>query len=296
MATLLWYEICWKRPLIHSVVVLLIASLAITLSSLSRGMIVMLIIPLAYALYINAEEISGLSRRKGVAIFLMLCIVVATNFFTVTSLRERIYFQERARVAESTEAAQLPKALRSVITVGNKLFGLLNFSIDRWVGIEGMMAVSAYAGLSGELLSRAVSEPPVKNEPSIYSIIAPWPQAQGDMLKQNVGFMSMPGGLAFLYYSGSLWITFMMTIPIVLTMQYLELGVFTLTRNPFLCANIGWLLAASFAHFGGAPKSLLPVLVFLVLLVALLAALQSNWFDFTVKKWLGYSARTSYDK
>lgn len=106
-------------------------------------------------------------------------------------------------------------------------------------------------------------------------------------MRQNVGFMSMPGGLAFLYYSGSLWTVFLATILIVLALQYLELLIYMVTRNPLLCASIGWLLALSFAHFGGAPKALLPGFAFLVMVVALLAALQSRWIETTVKRALG---------
>lgn len=287
MATLLWFEICRKATLIPSLGALFIAGLVITSASLSRGMIVSLLVPIVYALYINAEKVSDLARRRGSLIFLVLGTAVAANFFLVTHLRDGIYFQERAAVAESAEATQMKEPLMPVIHVREKLIGFVNYSIDRWVGIEGMMAVTAYPGLNGDLLSRAVSEPPVKIEPSIYSEIAPWPHAPSDVLNQNVSFMSMPGGLAFLHYSGSLWTVFLMTILIVLALQYLEILIAMLTRNPLLCAAIGWLLAMSFAHFGGAPKSLLPGLAFLLIVLAGLTAMQSKWLDSAVKKAIG---------
>jgi hypothetical protein len=66
-------------------------------------------------------------------------------------------------------------------------------------------------------------------------------------------------------------------------LQFSEFLLFIATRNPLLCASIGWLLNVSFAHFGGAPNSLLPGILFLLMVVILLAALQSGWIPARIK-------------
>lgn len=210
---------------------------------------------------------------------LVLCASVVTNFFAITHLRERMYFQERGEDVESKEDQRIPVAAKPVIYLVKKAAGLVNFSIDRWVGIEGVMAVSSYPGVGAQLFVRALLEPPIKTEPSIYSEIAPWPHQQGDILRGNVSFMSLPGGIAFLFYLGSLWGLFALMALSVLTLQYVEVLVFTVTRNPLLCAGVAWLLALMIAHFGGAPKAQVPSLVSLSMAVVLIAGLQSRWFD-----------------
>jgi hypothetical protein len=149
------------------------------------------------------------------------------------------------------------------------------------------MAVSSYPELGADLLARAMLEPPVKTEPSIYATIAPWRYEPSVVMQENVNFMSLPGGIAFFYYSGSLWVVFAVTSLLAVAIQYFEMLIYKLTSNPLLCAHISWLMALTFAHFGGAPKSQLPTLLFSLILVLLVGALQAKWLASFVNRICG---------
>lgn len=277
MAILLWYEIRWTGSVFRWVILLIMAALVITMSSLSRGMIVMLLTPGAYALYKNSHGLLDLSRKRlGILLILFFCAVTA-NFYVVNAMRNSIYFEKNAEVAKVGGEQQSFSMPSLLIKAKEQAIGLMHFSVDRWVGIEGVMAVSSYPELGADLFARAILEPPVKTEPSIYETIAPWRYEPGVVMRENVNFMSLPGGIAFLYYSGSLWVVFAVTIFLVVAIQYFEMLIYKLTSNPLLCAHISWLMALTFAHIGGAPKSQLPTLLFTVLLVLLAGALQAKW-------------------
>lgn len=165
------------------------------------------------------------------------------------------------------------------VRVGKQIIGIVHFSIDRWVGIEGVMAVSAYPHLSRGLFLKAIVEPAIKSEPSIYSMIAPWPDQQGSGLKKNVNFMSLPGGIAFLYLSGSFLALFVIMALLVVALQYSEMLAHMATRNPILSAVVGWSMSLMLAHFGGSPRSQLPTLMFLFISITLICAIESRWAE-----------------
>jgi len=284
MAVLLWCEIRWTGAVFRWVILLIMAALVITMSSLSRGMIVMLLVPGAYALYKNSHGLLDLSRKRlGILLILLFCAVTA-NFYAVNEMRNSIYFEKKAEVAKVGGEQQKFSMLRLLMKAKEQAIGLMHFSVDRWVGIEGVMAVSSYPELGADLWARAMLEPPVKTEPSIYATIAPWRYEPSVVMHENVNFMSLPGGMAFFYYSGSLWVVFAVTIFSVLAIQYFEMLIYKLTSNPLLCAHISWLMALTFAHFGGAPKSQLPTLLFSLMLVLLVGALQAKWLASLVNR------------
>lgn len=70
---------------------------------------------------------------------------------------------------------------------------------------------------------------------------------------------------------------FVATSLLAVAIQYFEMFIYKLTSNPLLCAQISWLIALTFAHFVGAPKSQLPTLLLSLMLVLLVGALQAEW-------------------
>ena len=64
---------------------------------------------------------------------------------------------------------------------------------------------------------------------------------------------------------------------LLVAIRYFEMLMYKLTGNPILCAQISRLIALTFAHFVGAPKSQLPTLLLSLMLVLLVGALQAEW-------------------
>lgn len=262
-ASILWWRLASGRPVFPFIVLMMVSGAVMTFSTLSRGLVVFFMLPLLYALYMNRKKIVDYSKSRLVLIGVLFSVVVVSTFFIVNFIRENVYFdKDRLIQTEST-----PSYARA----------FLHFSIDRWVGVEGVMAVSSYPEIGEELLVKAIFERPRKGNPTIYQRICPWPASQQfSALKKNVSLFSLPGGIAFLYYSGSFAVIFISVALISLLLQYAESVIFSFTGNPILCSGVGWLMAITFAHFGGVPRYVIPVLVFLFVSICLVAVIQSK--------------------
>ncbi len=89
--------------------------------------------------------------------------------------------------------------------------------------------------------------------------------------------MSVPGGIAFRFLSVSFVVVYVIMTLIVLAMQYVKMLVHMAVRNPVLSAVAGWSMSIMVAHFGGAPKSQLPALIFLLMSITLICVIKSKW-------------------
>jgi len=76
--------------------------------------------------------------------------------------------------------------------------------VGRWIGIEGTMAVSSYPGRNMNLLFRALRENPAAGESAIYQQIS----GSSYQTTSQYVFLTTPGAIAVLYYSGSLLVVF----------------------------------------------------------------------------------------
>lgn len=72
--------------------------------------------------------------------------------------------------------------------------------VGRWIGIEGTMAVSSYPGLSVDTFRHALTESPSIGEAAFYQRLA----GSTYHTTAQYEFLTTPGTVAILYYSGSL--------------------------------------------------------------------------------------------
>jgi len=72
--------------------------------------------------------------------------------------------------------------------------------VGRWIGIEGTMAVSSYPGLSVDTFRHALTESPSAGEAAFYQRLA----GSTYHTTGQYEFLTTPGAIAILYYSGSL--------------------------------------------------------------------------------------------
>jgi hypothetical protein len=140
---------------------------------------------------------------------------------------------------------------------------------DRWTGLEGVMAISAYEGDSWRLFRTALTESPSNGQHGRYQLIA-----KANLLYANYPgftFLSLPGVVGILDYSSSLAVVLLgMTLitAVLLTLEWLTVR---FTNNPYLAAVSGVAIAnelteASFPYLLGT---------FFVLLVASLACIAA---------------------
>lgn len=125
--------------------------------------------------------------------------------------------------------------------------------IDRWVGIEGVMAVSCYQELGWKLWKRALDEKFSYNEISFYDkniILSPYRNT--DTSKHH--FISLPGVIAFFFYPGSYLFLFVCMLMTGVLAAIIEITTFKVAgNNIILCALFGQVVAYRLSNFGYVP-------------------------------------------
>jgi len=128
---------------------------------------------------------------------------------------------------------------------------VLALSVDRWVGLEGIMAVVSYPNKGRALIIDAFVEKRTLGGVTKYQEIA---NSKYQWVDSNVWqFASLPGAVAFLYFSGSFWIVLFGMILFAFLVQFLEFLIYKGTRNPILCSLLGVSIANNVTQFGIAP-------------------------------------------
>ena len=145
--------------------------------------------------------------------------------------------------------------------------------IDRWVGIEGVMAVSGYPKLGWDLWKSAWKESYNEHEISYYdNNLIDSPYVGTDKTVHH--FISLPGIIAFFFYPGSFLLLFSSMFALGVFAATIEAFVFKLGgENVILCALIAQVVAFRYSSFGYVPKQsyLLFGTIFLNLIIIWLA-------------------------
>ncbi|MDB5797933.1 MAG: hypothetical protein JWP36_1835 [Paucimonas sp.] len=127
--------------------------------------------------------------------------------------------------------------------------------IDRWVGIEGVMAVTSSPELGWDLWREAWEEKYDEDELSLYDrrfIDSPYKSPSN---KGKVHFISLPGLIAFLFYPGSLAFLFSAVLVLALVAALFEYACYRFCgRNFVLCSLFAQVIAFRFASFGYVPS------------------------------------------
>jgi hypothetical protein len=128
--------------------------------------------------------------------------------------------------------------------------------VDRWIGLEGVMAVVSYQDKGVDLFYEALAERRVTGKVDIYTDrIAQAGLTNSDLEKFQ--YATIPGAIAFFYYSDSYLILFLGIFSLVFLMMLLEIASFRLTKNKYIAAFWGMGAAQAVASFGlGLPQQL----------------------------------------
>jgi len=125
--------------------------------------------------------------------------------------------------------------------------------LDRWVGIEGVMAVSSSSQIGWNLWRSAWAERYNENVMAFYDAnLITSPYQQTDFTKHH--HISLPGILAFFFYPGSLLFLFFGMFVLGLMAAVIEISTFHMGKeNLILCSLIAEVVAYRFASFGYVP-------------------------------------------
>lgn len=261
---MIWWQASAGRPVFIYVAIYTICAALVSAGSLSRATVVAYALPLLFALYLNRRAIADFTWTRFIFICILFGATLLASFSIVNQLRSDRYFS-------SAIAERDPPQLN----FGNEINRFLGFSVGRWVGIEGVMAVSAWPDKNFSLLTTAILERPEEGNAALYQKVAPFPEYEN--MAPRVVFSSIPGGIGFLYYSGSVLVVFALTVVIALSMQLAELVIHRLTANPLLCSSTGFLMAMIFVQHWGMSYYVLPFIGFVGLSILLVSLVQSHW-------------------
>tara|TARA_R110001632_G_scaffold60284_3_gene146337 strand:+ start:4753 stop:6462 length:1710 start_codon:yes stop_codon:yes gene_type:complete len=144
---------------------------------------------------------------------------------------------------------------------------VMALGVDRWVGLEGLMAVVAYPDKNSKLIIDALKEKREIGKVTQYQTISKSIYQWTD--SEVWQFASLPGAVAFLYFSGSLLVVILGMTTFTFLILSVEDLVFIITGNPLLCSLLGMVIANFVAQFGITPRQDIPY--FLMISIAVIA-------------------------
>lgn len=253
VTTLVYWDARAKKNIFWPLVAIIAEAFVSTVSVLSRGTFLFHAVPVLIAALKNRFILAGLSRIK---IFLCCVIFVASFILSlgiVGMLRDYYYSDATSKSASRTElhmknfwAICSVKSL--IVRASRQVTGL---AVDRWIGLEGVMAVNSYPGKNMALLIAGLRERRHLGVIPIYERICN--SHYQNLNRQKYQFATVSGGAAFFYYSGSLWAVLFGLFLLSFLVLAFEGIIGYLTGNPFLCSLIGMSAANFAAQFGTDP-------------------------------------------
>jgi len=208
----------------------------------------------------------GVKDIKGIAkIFVFTPEVLADEF---KATKSTVFLDEE--ISKNDKNDLLEELLYQLRTGWVKQ--VLSLSIDRWIGLEGVMAVVSYEEKSFNFMFDALIEKRYSDTVTKYQEVC---QSKYIYTDNNTWqFASLPGSVAFLYFSGSALIVFLGMCLFSVLVQCAEGVIYHLTKNPILCALLGGVFANWVAQFGITPRQDIPYYFMIFLAVLFISSVQ----------------------
>ena len=250
-----YLEIKYEKLLNLSMIFLFLFVCALcSIVILSRGSFIFLFSGMLFFIVFNHKYFINYKISNIFKIILVAILLYVIVIYMVTILRD-IYFNGMNIFNF--------KSVSGVSGVSGVFLGLI---VDRWIGLEGVMSVVSYPFKSFDLFIDAFTSNPKIGNIDIYQYISN--AHYKDMDNTKYAFATIPGSIAFFFYSGSYILLFLGMFFLVSLMIMIEKIIFFLSQSTLFVSLIGVLLASNVAQFGLAPinlvKSLFMLFCFLV--------------------------------
>lgn len=236
-------------------------SALISISIFSRGILVIQTITLLSAFFVYRDYLPKLSKKQLYSFFLIVFIGVAISVVASQTRRELFI------------SATQPNAKPPLST--HSLFLFSKLPIERWIGLEGVMSVSAHPVKGNQLLVNAIKE---QREIGVLDNYTKNIALSAAKDTKTIMYATPPGMFAFWYYSGSLFIVFLMSAIFTFTLVSLESLMFRVSKNPFLSAFIGIGITSQLIHMGTGGLLIPMLMTFTTLIIGLVLAQILNLY------------------
>ena len=243
---------------------ILVVSIIVGISIYSRGVVVFQSLTILLTLFVYHNFLPRIPVKQLLKFFLLIIISVVISI-VLTAIRREAFF-----------ASVQPTSVQPTFS-GYTAFLIFKLPIERWIGLEGVMAMSAHHEKGSELLYKAINERRVLGELDMYTRdVALSPSTD----TKTVMYATPPSVFAFWYYSGSLFVVFIATLLLTAILLTAEFVVMRVTKNPFLSAGIGVGGTIQIIHMGTGGL-LIPAIIFVTSIAfALLIGSISNYYIF----------------
>lgn len=247
VSTLLWWEISSPQKNMNAAYIVLLEASISSISSLSRGLYIFHTIPIAYALLKNKSLLKLANKKWYAGIATAAFLLFLLCYPLVNTARDFYYSGVPLTNTEwlHDEHSVFSTATTEMITATTKL---MKFSVDRWIGLEGLMATYAIEDKNIQLFITVATEKGQIGKSSIFQEIALSHYRFMDL--QKFVFASLPGPISFLYLTGSYWMVGIGMFLLSFLFLTLELIIAKAFKNPLLSALWGSILATSVAQMG----------------------------------------------
>lgn len=256
-ALILDSEFSQKKKTSYVVVILvLLESFLTSVSMLSRGMVLnsgALVYGVIRTLKPKSIRSSFHYFGGWLVIFTLLFAVSIVAVQHLRSISDKSALNVEESILSSPEKAELKKdpGVIDPVSIGQEAAPIL--FLDRWVGIEGVLAVSSYPQLGWNLWNEAWREV-YKPQMSFYDAnLVTSTYRETDMTKHH--YIALPGIVAFCFYPGSYAFLFVCMFVLAWIAVCIEIVAFKLGGgNLILCALLGQVVAYRYMHYGYVPS------------------------------------------
>ena len=202
-----------------------------------------------FKLLINFNKIkhSKFFLLKAVSLILIFFFL---SIFLVTELRSiKFYDYKKLELSKTTIQTEITHPTPT-------LSGMVSLAVQRWVGIDALLAVSQSKKLSFDFFVDSWSEKIDFKKKSFYVENFYLKFQKHEFENRNANRVITPGIIAFLYYTGSPIFVFFCILTIVLICSYIERLFFSISSGNIILSNIiGYALTIRFIHFGYVPSN-----------------------------------------
>lgn len=228
-----FYKSFCSRRDISAVVLLVLAGVVISATIYSRGILVFQGLIILLPMLVYREFFPKITFKKlavyGLIIFFGVCLSV------IAAMERRSNYLQSVAPESTTSWSN-----------GN-WFYIAKLPIDRWIGLEGLMAVTAFDGKSPSFFAQRMLEERVPGKVDFYTYhVALHPATD----TKTTNYATPPGFIAFSYYTGSKWFVGILSFLLASMLIVSERVVLFLSRNPFLATAIGVGLTVQIIHIG----------------------------------------------
>ena len=208
---------------------------------------------------------------------------------SVNHIRANFFYIGQSFIKKQLNENKTQKVINTTksINISKQNSELVYLAINRWVGIDAVMAINAKKEILGyDLMKKAFQEDFNRYEPSFYEKNFNLKNNIYETININSKGNTLTGIIGFSYYMGDKFIVFLSLFVLSLFASLIEYFSFKMTnKNLIFSSLIGQIIAFRFIHFGYLPHQTY-LLFSAIFLSILMIYILNKLVDILNKKYL----------